>query len=95
MKWPLHQRRWVLQERVLSPRVLNFGPYLTWQCREKSSNEYDLRTQDLAFMGSYNLSQKFFDAVVDVNKLRTSLPETQSAIVDLWTDILHSIQSQP
>lgn len=32
---PLHQRCWVLQERILSPRVLHFGnEQLSWECRE-------------------------------------------------------------
>jgi len=32
---PLNQRGWVLQERILSPRVLHFGSdQLLWECRE-------------------------------------------------------------
>jgi hypothetical protein len=32
---PLNQRGWVLQERILSPRVLHFGhEQLFWECRE-------------------------------------------------------------
>lgn len=32
---PLNQRAWVLQERLLAPRVLHFGPeQLTWECKE-------------------------------------------------------------
>jgi hypothetical protein len=27
--WPLHQRRWVIQERILPSRTLGFGPILT------------------------------------------------------------------
>jgi hypothetical protein len=29
---PLHDRGWVMQERILSPRTLNFGSYIIWEC---------------------------------------------------------------
>lgn len=35
-KAPLTRRGWVLQERLLAPRVLHFGPkQLIWECQEK------------------------------------------------------------
>ncbi|KAJ9150096.1 Chromosome transmission fidelity protein [Coniochaeta hoffmannii] len=35
---PLFTRGWVLQERLLAPRVLHFGPEeLSWECRESSA----------------------------------------------------------
>ena len=33
-KWPLHQRGWVMQERMLALRKLCFGPFLSCECRE-------------------------------------------------------------
>ena len=40
---PLHDRAWVVQELLLSPRVLTFGrEQLGWQCFEKSCTETDL-----------------------------------------------------
>ncbi|KAL9088305.1 MAG: hypothetical protein Q9165_006230 [Trypethelium subeluteriae] len=30
---PLFRRAWVYQERILSPRVIHFGPELVWECR--------------------------------------------------------------
>lgn len=37
---PLNRRAWVLQERILSPRVLHFGhEQLFWECRESSACE--------------------------------------------------------
>lgn len=35
MKAPLHRRAWVLQERILAPRVLHFGSkQLFWECKQ-------------------------------------------------------------
>ncbi|KAF2682223.1 hypothetical protein K458DRAFT_370889 [Lentithecium fluviatile CBS 122367] len=37
---PLNQRGWVLQERLLSPRVLHFGrQQLFWECKEQAAAE--------------------------------------------------------
>ncbi|KAH8885610.1 HET-domain-containing protein [Thozetella sp. PMI_491] len=37
---PLHQRAWVVQERLLSPRTLHFGEsQLFWECREQEACE--------------------------------------------------------
>ncbi|KAL9637458.1 MAG: hypothetical protein Q9204_001879 [Flavoplaca sp. TL-2023a] len=37
---PLLKRAWVLQERLLSPRTLFYGPWeLYWECGERSTNE--------------------------------------------------------
>jgi hypothetical protein len=33
-KTPLHQRGWVVQERLLSPRTIHFATPVFWECRE-------------------------------------------------------------
>jgi hypothetical protein len=39
-RWPLMRRAWAFQERLLSPRVLHYGPQeLAWECREASRCE--------------------------------------------------------
>ncbi|KAF2651700.1 HET-domain-containing protein [Lophiostoma macrostomum CBS 122681] len=39
-RFPLLSRAWVCQERLLSPRVLHFGPQeLFWECRESATCE--------------------------------------------------------
>jgi hypothetical protein len=42
-KWydeaPLHSRGWVMQERLLSPRTLNFGLFVVWECRKELLHE--------------------------------------------------------
>lgn len=38
----LYSRGWVLQERLLSPRIIHFSHFLTWECRTCLSSEtYD------------------------------------------------------
>jgi hypothetical protein len=37
---PLHKRGWVTQERLLSPRTLNFGVTLIWECRDLFQDEF-------------------------------------------------------
>tara|TARA_R110002033_G_scaffold5178_2_gene22822 strand:+ start:137 stop:547 length:411 start_codon:yes stop_codon:yes gene_type:complete len=37
---PLYRRAWMIQERFLAPRVLNFGSqYLFWECRTCKASE--------------------------------------------------------
>lgn len=57
--WPLLDRAWVLQERLLSPRVLHISrPEIMWECREQTLCEcgvmdFDNTTQQL-FRGPYS-----------------------------------------
>ncbi|KAE9366318.1 HET-domain-containing protein, partial [Stipitochalara longipes BDJ] len=39
-KGPLHQRGWVMQERALSPRTLNFGATVVWECSKGVKYEH-------------------------------------------------------
>ena len=87
--WALHKRRWVVQERILSPRTLNFGPYLTWQCRENTSDEYGILRRNSYNFGS-DLSRMFFNVVEDKRNLRTPWSEMEDAIMDVWGHILVS-----
>jgi hypothetical protein len=41
-EWPLYNRGWVLQERILPPRTIKFGPFLSWECREMKVDEFNL-----------------------------------------------------
>lgn len=40
--WALDRRGWVVQERVLPPRTINFGSYLSWECRQGHRDEFDI-----------------------------------------------------
>ncbi|KAI3316817.1 heterokaryon incompatibility protein-domain-containing protein [Xylariaceae sp. AK1471] len=49
---PLHQRGWVLQERLLSPRVLHFSAdQVFWECRENYACETFPESVPLVFRG--------------------------------------------
>ncbi|KAK4442322.1 hypothetical protein QBC34DRAFT_444254 [Podospora aff. communis PSN243] len=41
-EWPLYERGWVFQERVLPARTIKFGPFLAWECREMKVDEFNL-----------------------------------------------------
>ncbi len=38
-KAPLHERGWVVQVPLLSPRALNFGTSAIWECRHYTATE--------------------------------------------------------
>jgi hypothetical protein len=42
----LHGRGWVVQERLLAPRTINFGITLVWECRETLRSDCTIRDAD-------------------------------------------------
>lgn len=40
--WPVH-RAWAIQERLLPPRMIIFGSYLSWKCRGIRCGEFDYK----------------------------------------------------
>lgn len=40
--WPSHKRGWIFQERILSRRSINMGPYFVWACEETIKHEFGL-----------------------------------------------------
>jgi hypothetical protein len=67
---PLNHRAWVLQERVLSPRVLHFGEtQLLWECHEKDACE--MYPQGIPSLLQNTLTNiKGIDPILDGSKLR-------------------------
>ena len=84
--WPLHQRSWVMQERVLASRTLNFGPYLIWQCQEKLADEYNIIARSGNKMG-FKLNERFSDIVLGGGTYNMSSTERDEAILGIWTGI--------
>jgi hypothetical protein len=82
--WPLHQRGWVMQERILASRTLNFGPYLIWQCQEKLADEYDILARNRR---GFNTYKRFSDLVIDGGTYDMTSTERDEAILDSWTGI--------
>ncbi len=61
---PLNQRGWVLQERILSPRVLHFGSeQLFWECREFVACETYHRGLPSSLRGNTVIDIKTLDLV--------------------------------
>ncbi|KAM0715008.1 hypothetical protein Q7P37_009473 [Cladosporium fusiforme] len=66
---PVNQRAWVLQERLLAPRVLHFGrDHISWECRLLEA------TENLPYGSSSDLQVK--DGILlEKTRLKSSLPQ--------------------
>jgi hypothetical protein len=73
----LHQRGWVTQERLLSPRTLNFGPLVIWECHETLLNDQDVSTGPRMITATSNeltLKRRIHEAnVTDPTKARETV----------------------
>lgn len=69
----LHNRAWVVQERILSPRTLHFSEQLFWECRTHSANETFPRGIGLTVFGK---SMKIWN-------------RSREELFDLWRNILN------
>ena len=85
--WPLYTRGWVMQERLLSPRTLKFGPYLSWECREETLDEFNRGFCGDAEAGS-ELIEQFFSFVTNKRPHRLLALETYNVILNLWEQIV-------
>ncbi|KAL8867425.1 MAG: hypothetical protein Q9174_005675 [Haloplaca sp. 1 TL-2023] len=92
---PLLERAWVLQERLLSPRILYYGPWeLHWECQKMESNE--TRFKDGVHWQLNNLKSRFGSLCKqseDVGQERRLTPyarEDFKAIGQLWDRIRRS-----
>lgn len=77
---PLNRRSWVLQERIMAPRVLHFGErQLFWECMEREACEtYPERLPTLLSSGSPRMK------VIDPELYTEYLPEFASNYGDDW-----------
>ncbi|KAK5657921.1 hypothetical protein OQA88_2470 [Cercophora sp. LCS_1] len=58
--WPLDTRGWVVQERILPPRTIRFGAYMSFECREQNVDEF-LLEQEYELTDRW--TQKLFDMI--------------------------------
>ncbi|KAF6830533.1 heterokaryon incompatibility protein [Colletotrichum musicola] len=73
---PLNKRGWVLQERLLSPRVLHFGrDQLFWECREHAAAECYPDTLPGPVGKSADAKFKKLDPIADGEEMPTEGPE--------------------
>ena len=90
--WPLHQRGWVTQERILASKTLNFGPYLIWECREKTIDEYNIIARSWCKRG-FGTNGLFSDLVLSGGTYNMSSTERDEAILGIWTEIVGNYTS--
>lgn len=99
--WALHERGWVVQERILPPRMLNLGPFLFWECRERVKHEF---SPDCGNNGSFShdlhtLSGDLFGNVLRMTGLASSAVNIErimkfwARIVSLYSKASFTIQS--
>lgn len=82
--WPAHKRGWIYQERILSRRMLSFGPYLVWNCRQTMIKEFDIA---LSFGdGRFVLSSRLYQSLVAPEE---SGEDRAVAIYRAWHEVLH------
>lgn len=93
---PLDKRAWVLQERLLSPRVLDFGTLQTrWTCTgTPSSGETAYKWNDGGPPNpAVGLADKLFQETLQDVRRETLSPTTQTAdcgdYLEQWRQVLH------
>jgi hypothetical protein len=86
--WPLHQRGWLTQERILRSRTLKFGPYLIWECREKIIDEYNINA-GIRPMGVFGMIGQFYDFVTS-GRIHSTPTERDEAILRIWDELVVS-----
>ena len=81
----LHMRGWVTQERLLSPRTMNFGTVMVWECREHYQDEFGLSSRE----DSRTLKSEFAASVLGciITGRKPWFPEPAHTWV-LWHKIL-------
>jgi hypothetical protein len=82
---PVHRRAWVLQERVLSPRILHFGQgAIYWECRELIAPE----AGNAVHLASISPEGGSFGSHRAADPTRLSQQEIYD-LVRLWAGIVH------
>ncbi|KAK3898791.1 heterokaryon incompatibility protein-domain-containing protein, partial [Staphylotrichum tortipilum] len=85
--FPLFTRAWVFQERMLSPRIIHFGPYeMFWECRHEGVCACDSH-RDPRYSSNRDLiaSQALSSKSALSDRMRASSDEQRAA---LWRDLV-------
>ena len=87
---PLHRRAWVLQERLLSPRTLQFGRGgISWECHELTANETSIESILLSSLDYRETKLKEeFAQLRQCHLLSTASKETGSYFSRVWHEIV-------
>jgi len=92
--WPLEARGWVLQERTLPPRMVKYGSYICWECRESDVDEFGLEThaQFPAFAGALERIIREFYATV-VQKPQSGQVADDRIVLKMWRALVSEYSS--
>lgn len=70
---PLNKRGWVLQERLLAPRVLHFSDYIFWECKSVSACE--ITPTGKPDLDTNNGNESFYTSLIQaIDELSTECP---------------------
>lgn len=86
--FPLHLRSWVTQEKILAPRTLNFGPYMSWECQESIRNEYKLPSELLNHTQGLGQSREFYQAILTPSTSDATSKARDRRILGIWNGIV-------
>ncbi|KAH8647021.1 heterokaryon incompatibility protein-domain-containing protein, partial [Tricladium varicosporioides] len=90
LQWPLYTRGWVLQERILPPRTVKFGTYISWECRKSDINEFSFRGVDEENREK-GLCRRFYENVWKTHDSGSTLAEPQAQYLrNLWETTLQT-----
>ncbi|KAH6686351.1 heterokaryon incompatibility protein-domain-containing protein [Plectosphaerella plurivora] len=82
--WPAHKRGWIYQERILSRRVLSFGPFMVWTCRQTMVKEFDITPS--YGDGRFVLSSQLYRSLIATEASRE---DRSDAVYKAWHEVLH------
>ena len=86
---PLLDRAWVLQERLLSPRTLYYGPWeLFWECGEYSLSEKEPES-NMTFWSSDTIRKRFrtIEKSPDLDSNKSHHKPELERIYNIWIEI--------
>ena len=78
----LHGRGWVVQERLLAPRTVNFGVCAVWECREKLASDCTMTKDD--DVGQTDTRKRFAELVLAQDNSESH----QRTLMKLWYIVL-------
>ena len=90
--WPLFERGWVVQERLLSLRQLRFGPYLEWECAEGRKSEFDVDSGSLE-VRRFNEALSVKTSAANTEEQWRKLRLMWKAIVDHYSQAKLTVQT--
>ncbi|KAE9369738.1 HET-domain-containing protein [Stipitochalara longipes BDJ] len=90
---PLNRRGWVLQERLLAPRVVHFSKYIFWECKSLVSCEIMPTGEPFDFQLDYNsFYTRFLQIIEKVSAQEHETTDEKTKLTQaahhLWWDLV-------